>query len=94
MQGAELVKRSTSIQLWLIVCLLAGVVALLGYQLVDGLNRGVVVSSSRVGKAAVYSLENEPKLYWFTIAWLCVIETVLLILTLGTSWLAVKVSGR
>lgn len=87
-------KRSTSIQLWLIVCLLAGVGALLGYQLVDGLNRGVVVSSSRVGKAAVYSLENEPRLYWFTIAWRCAIETVLIILTLGTAWLARKVNDR
>ncbi|MDU9042799.1 hypothetical protein NHG97_29340 [Pseudomonas corrugata] len=79
-------------QLWFIAVVLVVVVGLLGYQLVDGLIRGVVVAYSRVGPSTAYSLAVQPKQYWFTMGGLAIVEIALVLLTAGTVWLAKKIT--
>ncbi|WP_242199219.1 MULTISPECIES: hypothetical protein [unclassified Pseudomonas] len=81
-------KRSDSRSFWYITALLTVIVGLSGYQIIDGLIRGVVVSFSRVGPSITYTLAGQPKHYWFTLSWLAAIETFLIALTLFTAWVA------
>lgn len=85
-------KFSDSWQLWFIAAFLAVMVGLLGYQIVDGLIRGVVVAFSRVGPSTAYSLVDQPKQYWLTLVGLAAVEIVLIVLTVGTAWMARKIN--
>ena len=43
------------------------IVGLSGYQIIDGLIRGVIVAYSRVGPSTTYTLVAQPKQYWVTL---------------------------
>ncbi|KMT57138.1 hypothetical protein [Pseudomonas fildesensis] len=81
-------KRSQSRSFWCITAVLTVIVGLLGYQIIDGLTRGVVVAFSRVGPSITYTLVEQPKQYWFNIIWLAGIEIFLIAVTLVTAWIA------
>nr|WP_314569229.1 hypothetical protein [uncultured Pseudomonas sp.] len=81
-------KRSGSWSFWCITAVLTVIVGLLGYQIIDGLIRGVVVAFSRVGPSITYTLEGQSKQYWATIVGLAVVEFFLIALTFGTAWIS------
>lgn len=85
-------KRSESWSFWCIAAVLTVVVGLLGYQIIDGVIRGVTVAFSRVGPSTTYTLVGQPKQYWLTLIGLAVVETFLIVLTLGIVWLARKIA--
>ncbi|WPN96460.1 hypothetical protein [Pseudomonas sp. MUP55] len=85
-------KRSDSRSFWCITAVLIVVVGLLGYQIVDGLIRGVIVAFSRVGPSTTYTLLEQPKQYWMTLGWLAIVEAFLIAMTLGVAWISSAIS--
>ena len=85
-------KRSDSRSFWIMTAVMTLIVGLLGYQIIDGLIRGVVVSHSRVRPSITYTLVAQPKQYWVTLIWLVIVEIFFIALTLGTAWLAREIA--
>ena len=85
-------KRSYSRSFWCVTAALAVCTGLLGYQIVDGLIRGVIVAFSRVGPCATYTLLEQPKQYWMTLIWLAIVEIFLIAMTLGVAWISNEIA--
>ena len=81
-------KRSDSFWFWCIAAVMIVIAGLQAYLIVDGLIRGVAVSHSRVGPSRTYTLVSQPKMYWFTIIWGVIVETMLIVMTLAAAWFA------
>ena len=81
-------KRSDSRSFWIMTAVMTLIVGLLGYQIIDGLIRGVVVSHSRVRPSITYTLVAQPKQYWAPLIWLAIVETFLIAVTLGNAWIS------